>query len=847
MATPPPSGAVCSACGEPLNADGSCLVCLLHGALDETAAEDPPPPPPRYGDFEVAQREDGSLWELGRGAMGVTYKATDQVLRRAVALKVIRLGTDGATDNKTGAAMRERFLREARAAAALRHANVAGVFQFGASEQADRCYYAMELIEGETLEAHVRREGPLEAGAALEVARQVCAALVAAADHGLIHRDLKPSNLMLTRSDASAAGLEVKVIDFGLAKAAAAVGEIDLTHGGFVGTPAFASPEQFARGTVDMRTDLYSLGVTLWYALVGKAPFTGRSLEDWRNDPARAHLPVTQLSNRQVPACVTALLLQMLAVDPAARPASARELLRALDACRRTLAGSPPPEATRLHRRTWQGVAAGCVFLAIGAGWWWTRTHATNDPASGAMPGSNAPKSLAVLPFQALVPEQSDPALELGMADTLIGKLSGSQVVVPSLSSVRKYGSPTQNAQAAGRELGVGFVLEGNVQRAEDRIRVNARLIDVADGTARWNGTFNRRFTDVFEVQDAISQDVAEALELRLNGPAQQRLNRRETDNVEAYQLYLLGRYHFNKLTPPEIRTSIDLFRQAMGLDPRYALAYQGLAEAYRAITITGDQRPAESLPQAKAAAIRALELDDTLAEPHATLAFVHFWYDWDWAGAEQEAKRAIELNANSGFAHFAYAHLLALEGRNEEALVEGARAVKIDPVSLMFNALYGSFLYYAGQDEAAKAQLHKTLELDQTFWIAHHFLGKVLARQGLYTEAFAEMDKAEQASHGNSLTISVRGYADALNGAPAQAQTRLRALEQLSAQRYVPPQTLALIHFGLGQRDEAFAALEQSFAEHDIHLSYLKADPVWNGLRDDPRFATLVRRVGLR
>ena len=471
----------------------------------------------------------------------------------------------------------------------------------------------------------------------------------------------------------------------------------------------------------------------------------------------------------------------------------------------------------------------------------------TDHSAPAESSESGVTKSVAVLPFQALVLAQSDPALELGMADTLIGKLSGSQVVVPSLNSVRKYAGVALNAQAAGRELGVDAVLEGNVQRAGDRIRVNARLINVVDGTARWNGTFNERFTDVFALQDTISQEVADALALRLNGPAQQRLSRRETDNVEAYQLYLLGRYHFNKLTPPEIQTSIDLFRQAMALDEHYALAYQGLAEAYRAMTITGDQRPADFLPQAKTAAVRALELDNTLAEPHATLAFVHFWYDWHWDGAEREVKRAIELNANSGFAHFAYAHLLALEGRNEEALAEGAKAVKIDPVSLMFNALYGSFLFYAGQDESAKAQLRRTLELDQTFWIAHHFLGKILVRQGKYAQATVELEKAEQASHGNSLTVSTRGFTDALSGATEPARMRLQALEQRSLQHYLPPQTLALVHLGLGERDQTFAALEQSFAEHDIHLSYLKVDPQWDSLRNDPRFVALLRRIGLR
>ncbi|MBE7157199.1 MAG: protein kinase [Rhodospirillales bacterium] len=837
---PPPAKAVCSTCGEPLNADGGCLGCLLRAAMEESVIEEPHAAPPRYGDFEIMRRKDGSLWELGRGAMGVTYRAVDLVLHRAVALKVIQLGASGTLDAESTAILRERFLREARAAAALRHSHVAAVFQFGASEQADRCYYAMELVEGETLEARVRRDGPLPVSVALEIVRQVCTALVAAAGSGLVHRDLKPGNIMLTSGDGPAAGPEVKVIDFGLAKAAAtSVGEVDLTHGGFVGTPAFASPEQFARQRVDARSDLYSLGVTLWYALTGRVPFQGRTVDEWRNHPGRQALPVEQLKAHGVPTSVVALLHRTLAVDPAERPASARDLLGALDACRQAL-DRPFTLATTRRRLMLGMIAAGCVLTAA-AGWWWARTGTTDRPAA-VHEGS-----LAVLPFQALVPEQSDPALELGMADTLIGKLSGSQVVVPSLNSVRKYASPTQNARAAGRELGVGAVLEGNVQRAGDRIRVSARLINVADGTARSIGTFDERFTDVFAVQDAISQKVADALALRLNGPAQQRLNRRETNNVEAYQLYLLGRYHFNKLIPSEIRASIGLFRQALALDEHYALAYQGLAEAYRAMTITGDQRPADFLPQAKAAATKALELDDTLAEPHATLAFIHFWYDWDWEDAEQEAKRAIELNANSGFAHFAYAHLLALEGRNEEALAEGAKAVKIDPVSLMFNALYGSFLHYAGQDEAAKAQLRKALELDQTFWIAHHFLGKILVRQGRFAEAILEQQKAEQASHGNSLTISAIGYTDALSNATVQARMQLQALEQLSSQRYVPPQTFALVHLGLGQRDQAFATLEQAFAEHDIHLSYLKADPQWDPLRNDPRFVALLRRIGLR
>jgi TolB-like protein/Tfp pilus assembly protein PilF len=328
MEPPGALATVCSVCGEALSAKGGCVACLLRGGLDEGA---PPPPSLVFGDFEISRRADGSLWELGRGAMGVTYRAVDKVLHRDVALKVIQ--TPPAADGSR--AVRERFLREARAAAALRHPNVAGVFHLSASPEVDHCYFAMELVEGETLEARVRRDGPLKVELALEIAIQVTRALMAAAARGLIHRDLKPGNVMLARGDGGE--LEVKVIDFGLAKAAAeAVGEMDLTHGGFVGTPAFASPEQFESGVVDVRSDIYALGATLWFALTGRAPFSATTIEEMRVSRSRTPLPVEQLSTRKVPPALITLLRSCLAIDPAERPASARELMEALESCRRS-------------------------------------------------------------------------------------------------------------------------------------------------------------------------------------------------------------------------------------------------------------------------------------------------------------------------------------------------------------------------------------------------------------------------------------------------------------------------------------------------------------------------------
>src|SRR5947208_4721590 len=327
--------AVCSICGEPLKANGNCLTCLLRGGLNESIAQSEPLASLVFGDFEIEQRADGFYWELGHGAMGMTYIAMDKVLRRRVALKVI----DVPEAARGSQAVRDRFLREARAAAALRHPNVAGVFQFGALPDASHCYYAMELVEGETLEARVQRDGPFKAEPALEIAIQVTRALIAAAARGLIHRDLKPANIMLAPDDSGSGELEVKVIDFGLAKAiAGAGGEMDLTHGGFVGTPNFASPEQFGSGPVDARSDIYSLGATLWFALTGLAQHSGSTIEEIRDRQTWDDLPVAHLVARKVPEPVVKLLRSTLDVDPSKRPASARELMEALESCRGKLA-----------------------------------------------------------------------------------------------------------------------------------------------------------------------------------------------------------------------------------------------------------------------------------------------------------------------------------------------------------------------------------------------------------------------------------------------------------------------------------------------------------------------------
>jgi len=474
----------------------------------------------------------------------------------------------------------------------------------------------------------------------------------------------------------------------------------------------------------------------------------------------------------------------------------------------------------------------------------------TNAPAGNASPLAtpSVEKRMAVLPFKPLRPENRDQALELGMADTLITKLSNSrEIIVPSLNSVRKYGGLEQDPVAAGRELKVNSILEGNVQKVNDRIRVTARLISVPDGVSLWAGTFDEKFTDVFTLQDAISQKVVDALALRLSGEEKKRLTKRYTENVEAYQLYLTGRYHWSRLTPPDIRKAIGFFQQAIDLDSNYALAYFGLAEANRSLSINADIPSKECLPQAKAAARKALEIDDSLAEAHASLSFSLIWFDWDWAGGEKEAKRAIALNPHSAHAHFAYAHVLSDLGRHDEAIAEIARARELDPVFLLYRGLEGMFLHHAGRNDEAGANLQKVLELDPDFWITHLVLGKVYIQQRKYPEAIAEFGKARQLSHGNSEAIGSIGYVEALMGDKAKARAVLEELKTLSNQHYIPPYNIALVYHGIGRQSEALALLEKACEERDVRITLLKVDPRWDSLRSNPRFAAILKRIGLQ
>jgi DNA-binding winged helix-turn-helix (wHTH) protein/tetratricopeptide (TPR) repeat protein len=451
--------------------------------------------------------------------------------------------------------------------------------------------------------------------------------------------------------------------------------------------------------------------------------------------------------------------------------------------------------------------------------------------------------SLAVLPFKPLLEKERDEALELGMADSLIIRLSNSRdMIVRPLTSVRRFSGLEQDAQSAGRELDVESVLDGSIQRAGARIRLTARLTDVADGRSLWVGTFDEEFTDVFSVQDAISERVAGALQMHLGAEA-----KRHTVSTRAYELYLQGRYHWSRLVPTEVRKSIEFYEQAIAVDPNYALAYTGIAVAYVSLSIASDAKPAESFPKAKAAALKAVTLDESLSDAHAYLSFIHFWFDWDWAAAESEVRRAIALNANSAEAHRGYGILLSQLGRQDEAIVEGTRARELDPLALITRTNEALFFYYSNQLPVAEDKLRAALELEPNFWIALLSIAKVYVAQGRYREAIAELTKARKLSGGSAQPLSMLGYTFAIMGDREGAFEVLNELETLAGKRYVPPYNSALVYNGLHDDDNTFEWLERAYAGRDVLLAaFIKTDPVWSRLYHDPRFQDLLARMNL-
>jgi len=496
---------------------------------------------------------------------------------------------------------------------------------------------------------------------------------------------------------------------------------------------------------------------------------------------------------------------------------------------------SMPPNEKAIWRRPIFTALIVLICLGLSASYYFWR-----NPADGAP----SLKSIAVLPFKPIAVNERDEALEMGMADTLISRLGNiREIRVRPLTSVRRFGGPEQDALEAGRTLAVDAVLDGSIQHVADKIRVNVRLIRVADGSPIWNETYDEPFTDIFTVQDRIADRVADSLKIRLSGNPLF-AEKGQTKDPDAYRAYLQGRLYWQKLTQPDVRRGIQFFQQAIDADPAYALAYAGMGDAYRSLPVNSDVPSADAMPQAKAAALKAIELEPDLSYAHTVLGWIDYWYDHDWIRAEKEFQKALELSPNDPDAHRGYSTLLTCLGRHDEAIAQMTTARELDPLSLVTSSLEGQALFFAGKYDDAADRLNKTLEIQPNFWVAHVMLARVYIQQKKYDVAIAEAEKARQFSNGHSEPISLAGFAKAKSGRTDEAMHDLETLKSMQAQGLAADYNTAMLYNGLGKTDEVFAALEKAFNAKDVRLILLRVDPKWDDLRTDPRFVDIIKRM---
>ncbi len=769
------------------------------------------------------------LNKLGGGGMGIVYEAEDYRLGRHVALKF--LASELTQDQQSLL----RFQQEARAASALNHSNICTIYDIDEFEGLP--FLVMELLEGQDLRTFIGHK-PVNVTTIVDLATQITDALDAAHAKGIVHRDIKPANVFVTTTG------KAKILDFGLAKLIAPAAGETVTHspsartqtgdgvlnsqGLAVGTVGYMSPEQ-ARGEVlDGRSDLFSFGAILYEMATGQRAFTGNTAAVVFNAILNCQPPPMQEINPTIPLKFGRIVAKTLEKDREVRYQNASEVQADFKLLKRDLSPDGTLSSSTSTRKT------GALPIPAGTP---RRARTVRNI-----------RSLAVLPF---INENADPEMEYfsdGVTESILDTLSTlPKLRIMARNTVFQYKSKTVDPKSIGRRLNVEAVLIGRILLRDESLVVRAELVDVEDGSRVWGGRYDRRVSDVFAVQEEISKEISETLRLKLTHEQKKRLTHRYTKHIAAYHLYLKGRYYWNKRTESGLGKAVEYFQKAIESDPAYALAYAGLADCFPPLGAYRILAPGVAFARAKSAATKALELDAQLAEAHTALALSTMFYDWDWAKAEEEFTKAIQLNPNYPIGHQWYAtYLMAME-RPVESLASIQRAQELDPLSLAINTHVGWGFYFSRRYSEGGEQLRKTLELDMDFTLAHFVLGQIYTQMGFHTEAISELQRAATLSSRLPAVLAAMAYCHALAGDKSRAEELLNELEQISAKRYVSPFDLALSHIGLGQKDQAFEWLQKGVEDRSSWLIWLKVEPVFDGLRSDLRFRELVSRVGLR
>jgi serine/threonine-protein kinase len=764
------------------------------------------------------------LSTLGAGGMGEVYRARDMRLDREVAIKVL---PEHLSDNPE---MLSRFEREAKVLAALSHPNILSIHDFG--QDRGSTYAVMELLRGETLRELINR-GPVPAARVMEIAARIADGLAAAHANGVVHRDLKPDNVFLT-SDGG-----LKILDFGLARrdrTHAPQQSLETEPGTILGTVHYMSPEQLRGDSADARSDLFSFGCILYEMLTQQRPFSRDTAADTFAAILKEEMSEDSEPFKKIPPELVTVIRRCLAKKRENRFQSASDLSFALkmlssaSGSLRVPAGSIPGKAFSLRRLG----AVAAVIALLGIALYWT-THR-----------NAAIRSVAVLPFLNATADPNAEYLSDGLTESIINSLSqlpGLRVM--ARSTVFHYKGKQTDPRIVGRELQVGAVLLGSVMPHGDSLVIRTELVDVSDGSQLWGREYKRGMPDIQVMQEEISKDITNALRLKLTGEEEQRLARHATQNGEAYQLYLKGRYSWNKRTLEGLRDGIDFFNQAIDRDPGFALAYTGLADSYIVLGGYNLLAPGEAFPKARTAAQKALEIDPNLAEAWAPLAFVTYTYDWNWQEGEKDFRRSLQLNPNYPTAHHWFALYWMAMGRSKDALSEITKAQDLDPLSLIINTDRGLILRLSRRSDAAEAQLKRTLEMDPNFPTAHGELRSVYEEKGRFDLAIAEIEKASAPSGETTTWMETLKQAYLQLGPEGYRQTMLdQALEQAGKGLPVSPFDLAVLAASLHQKDRAIYLLQAAYRQRSPGMTWLKVEPRLDPLRSDPRFIELLSQM---